>query len=349
VIVCEHLTAVVILSYNSLEWHKLFLPKIVEQATSGYDVVVVDHASPDSTAEFIEANYPSVKLIRLQKNKGFSGGYADALAQISAKYYILLSADFEVTDNWYPPLERAMEAHPDLGAVQPKIRFWKDRKLFEYAGAAGGFMDKWGYMFCRGRLFDTLEEDKGQYDTDITVFWASGGCLMVRSDAFHQVGGLDPDLFAHMEEIDLCWRLQNRGYKIGAIASATVFHVGGSIISYGSPQKTFYNYRNNLAIIVKNERLSKMLWLVPWRLVLDGVSCARFITQGQFKNIWAVARAHFSFYASLGSWIRKRRFEQKEKKNTKIRGVYSRSIIWKYFAQKKNTFDQLDFETEILE
>lgn len=348
-IVCEHLTAVVILSYNSLEWHKLFLPKIVEQAASGYDVVVVDHASPDSTADYILANYPTVKLIRLQQNQGFAGGYDAALAQISAKYYILLSADFEVTDNWYPPLEIAMESHKELGALQPKVRFWKDRKLFEYAGAAGGYMDKWGYMFCRGRLFDTLEEDKGQYDQDVNVFWASGGCLMVRSQAFHEAGGLDPDLFAHMEEIDLCWRLQNRGYKIAAIGSSTVFHVGGSIISYGSPQKTFYNYRNNLAIIVKNERLAKVLWLVPLRLVLDGVSCVRFVSQGQFNNIWAVARAHFSFYGTLGAWIRKRKVEQKVRKKGSISGIYSKSIIWKYFAQKKYTFDQLDLKPEILE
>lgn len=347
-IVCESLTAVVILSYNSVDWHKLFLPKIVEQCASGYDVVVVDHASPDNTAEFIQANFPTVKLISLKQNLGFAGGYAAALEQIQAKYFILLSSDFEVTDNWYPPMVAAMEGNPKLGALQPKVRYWKDRKLFEYAGAAGGFMDKWGYMFCRGRIFDALEEDKGQYDSNIKVFWASGGCLMVRSEAYFEVGGLDTALFAHMEEIDLCWRLQNYGYIIAAIGGATVFHVGGSVISYGSPQKTFYNYRNNLAILVKNERASKLLWLLPWRLVLDGVSCLPFLKEGKFKNIWAVLRAHFSFYATFFYWKKQRTAARKHAANADVKGIYQNSIILNYFLQKKSKFSQLDFEAETL-
>lgn len=346
--VCESLTAVVILSYNSLDWHKLFLPKIVEQSASGYDVVVVDHASPDNTAEFIQANFPTVKLVSLVHNRGFAGGYADALEQVKAKYFILLSSDFEVTDNWYPPLLSAMERDPKLGALQPKVRYWKDRELFEYAGAAGGFMDNWGYMFCRGRIFDTLEEDKGQYDTDIKVFWASGGCLMVRADAYFEVGGLDAALYAHMEEIDLCWRLQNHGYYIAAIGSSTVFHVGGSVISYGSPQKTFYNYRNNLAILVKNERAAKLLWLLPLRFILDGVSCLPFLRSGNFKNIWAVLRAHFSFYRTFSYWRRQRRSARRSAGTADVKGIYPKSIIIKYFLQKRTRFDQVGFDTETL-
>ncbi len=348
-IVCNTLTAVVILSYNSLEWHKLFLPKIVEQAASGYDVVLVDHASPDNTADYIQAHFPSVKLIRLEKNLGFAGGYAAALEKITAKYFVLLSADFQVTDNWFPPLLEAMEKDPQLGALQPKVRYWKEPELFEYAGAAGGFMDKWGYMFCRGRVFDHLEKDCGQYDDNVKVFWASGGCFMVRAAAYNAAGGLDTALFAHMEEIDLCWRLQNNGYTIGAIGNSTVFHVGGSVISYGSPQKTFYNYRNNLAILVKNEQAGKLLWLIPWRMILDGVSCLPYLRKGNFKNILAVLKAHYSFYTTLPYWLRQRKAARAAlKKGHSISGVFAQSVIVKYFIKKQLTFTQLGLKPETL-
>ncbi|HTO15373.1 MAG TPA: glycosyltransferase family 2 protein [Edaphocola sp.] len=337
------MTAVVILSYKSIEWHKLFLPKIIEQSSSGYDVVIVDHASPDDTSLFIKEHFPSVKLLRLEKNIGFAGGYAAALEQIKAKYFVLLSSDFEVTDYWFPPLIDLMESNPEIGALQPKIRYWKQRELFEYAGAAGGFMDKWGYMFCRGRVFNTLEEDIGQYDDSVEVFWASGGCLMVRSDAYFKAGALDVDLYAHMEEIDLCWRLQNMGYKIAAVGASTVFHVGGSIISYGSPQKTFYNYRNNLIIILKNEKWSKVLWLIPLRLVLDGVSCILFLKEGNFKNIWAVLKAHFSFYSKFGFWKKKRQVNDSKKTNKSLKTVYPRSIIIDYFLKHKKHFKDLNY------
>lgn len=347
-IVCEKRTAVVILSYNSIEWHKLFLPKIIEQAASGYEVVLVDHASPDDTAEFVRTNYPSVKLICLKDNLGFAGGYAAALEQIEAKYYILLSSDFEVTNDWYPPLEAAMEKDELLGAIQPKIRYWKQREFFEYAGAAGGFMDKWGYLFCRGRFFDTLEEDNGQYDSDIEVFWASGGCLMVRADAYHECGGLDADFYAHMEEVDLCWRLQNNGYTIGAVGSSTVFHVGGSIISYGSPAKTYYNYRNNLFLLLKNERASKIWWLLPWRLVLDGVSCGLFLVKGDFRNIAAVLKAHFHFYTRFFYWFKKRKTARQNAIGNTIKGVYFGSIIVDYFVKKRKKYTDLNLVDEKL-
>lgn len=347
-IVCESSTAVVILSYNSIDWHKLFLPKIIEQSASGYDVIVVDHASPDNTSEFIQHAFPSVKLIRLEENHGFAWGYAEALKQVQAEYYILLSSDFEVTDNWFPPLLAAMRQYPSLAACQPKIRYWKDRPYFEYAGAAGGFMDKWGYMFCRGRIFNTLEQDQHQYDDDIEVFWASGGCLMVRADKYHEAGGLDADLFAHMEEIDLCWRLKNAGYKIGAIGGSTVFHVGGSIISYGSPQKTYYNFRNNLVLLLKNERAARLFWLIPLRLVLDGVACLPFLLKGDVKNIWAVAKAHFHFYGSFGKWFRKRKAAQQLIRNRNTTGIHPHSIVAQYFIKGLKTFDKINAEMTTL-
>jgi len=251
-IVCSQDTAVVILSYNGKKWHELFLPKIVEEAKTGYDVIVVDNASTDDTYQYLQENFPTIKTLQITINRGFSNGYYEAFNQIKAKYYILLSADFEVTEGWYPPLYKAMEQHENLAACQPKIRYWREREYFEYAGAGGGFIDKLGYLFCRGRIFNDLEKDNGQYEDNIEVFWASGGCLMLRADLYHKAGGLDPDLYAHMEEVDLCWRIKNMGYSIGYIGGSTVYHVGGSIISYGSPQKLYYNFRNNLILLIKN-------------------------------------------------------------------------------------------------
>ncbi|WP_118972389.1 glycosyltransferase family 2 protein [Taibaiella koreensis] len=341
-IVASQDTAVVILSYNSRKWHELFLPKIVEQARQGYDVFVVDHASPDDTSEYIQHHFPYVQLIRLSENHGFAWGYAEALKQIQAKYYILLSSDFEVTDNWFAPIHAAMEADENMAACQPKIRYYRDRAYFEYAGAAGGFMDKWGYLFCRGRIFSTLEPDEGQYDTPADLFWASGGCFVVRSEIYHHLGGLDPDLFAHMEEVDLCWRMKNAGYKIGYVPGSTVFHVGGSIISYGSPQKTFYNFRNSLVLLLKNEKGGKLVWLLPLRLLLDGVAGLQLLASGQVKNILAIMRAHWSFFLSFGKWHRKRLTVKSLVTTRDEKGIYRRSIIMQYFVRGKKKFSQLD-------
>lgn len=341
-------TAVVILSYNSRKWHELFLPKICSEAGGDYEVFLVDHASPDDTSEFVRTHFPEVRLIQLKENHGFAWGYAQALNQIQAKYYVLLSSDFEVTDNWFTPLLHRMEHTPQLAALQPKIRYYKDRQFFEYAGAAGGFMDKWGYMFCRGRIFDTLESDNGQYDDAIEVFWASGGCLMVRSAVYHKVGGLDPDLFAHMEEIDLCWRMKNAGYKIGVEPSSLVFHVGGSIITYGSPQKTFYNFRNNLILLIKNEKSTKLWWLFPLRLVLDGIAGLQFLLKGQTKNMWAIVSAHFSLYATFFKWYNKRQSCKFKKATPNTSGVFQKSIIAQYFLKKKKHFSDLEITTKKL-
>lgn len=337
-------TAVVILSYNSRKWHELFLPGIVRESRSGYDVIVVDHCSPDDTSDFIRNNFPDVGLIRLEENHGFAWGYAEALKQIKAKYYILLSADFEVTTGWYAPLHTFMESHPDIAACQPKVRYYREKEYFEYAGAAGGFMDKWGYLFCRGRIFSTLEKDHGQYDSNMAVFWASGGCLMLRSDIYHQVGGLDPDLYAHMEEVDLCWRMKNAGYRIACTGQSTVFHVGGSIITYGSPQKTFYNFRNNLILLLKNDKASRLWWLLPLRLILDGIAGVQFLFKGDFKNIIAIIRAHFSFYRSFRFWSKKRKAAQAMVKQRNEEGIYPKSIILDYFLQSKKTFSNLKFD-----
>lgn len=341
-IVAQQDTAIVILSYNSRKWHELFLPKIAEQAKQGYDIFVVDHASPDDTADYITHHFPYIQLIRLTENHGFAWGYAEALKQIQAKYYILLSSDFEVTDNWFPPIHKAMEANENMAACQPKIRYYRDKEYFEYAGAAGGFMDKWGYLFCRGRIFATLEKDEGQYNDPATLFWASGGCFVVRADVYHHLGGLDPDLFAHMEEVDVCWRMKNAGYTIGYVPESTVYHVGGSVISYGSPQKTYYNFRNNLVLLLKNEKGSKLLWLLPLRLLLDGLAGLQFLAGGQLKNVLAIVKAHWNFFFTFGKWYRKRSAVQALATCRNQNGIYRKSIIVQYFAKGKKKFSDLD-------
>lgn len=347
-VVSSHDTAVVILSYNGKKWHEQFLPLIVAEAETGYEVIVADNASTDDTLQYVREHFPSVKTLHIPVNKGFANGYYEALQQVQAKYYILLSADFEVTPGWFPPLLTAMQRYPGLAACQPKIRYWRERESFEYAGAGGGFMDKWGYLFCRGRIFNDLEKDQGQYNDDIEVFWASGGCLMVRADLYHQVGGLDADLYAHMEEVDLCWRLKNAGYRIGYIGGSTVFHVGGSVISYGSPQKLYYNFRNNLVLLLKNEKGAKLFWLLPFRLMLDGLAGLQFLFQGKFKEIGIIIKAHFHFYGSIGKWLRHRKKAQKVVAHRNEEGLYRKSIIWQYFALRKKTFPQLKWEPKRL-
>lgn len=347
-IVCSQDTAVVILSYNGKKWHELFLPGIVAEAHTGYEVIVVDNASTDDTADYLRENFPTVKTLTIGINRGFSNGYYEALKQIQAKYYVLLSSDFEVTQGWFPPLLNAMQRYPGLAACQPKIRYWRDREYFEYAGAGGGFKDKLGYLFCRGRIFNTLEKDHDQYNDDIEVFWASGGCFMVRADLYHQLGGLDHDLYAHMEEVDLCWRLKNAGYRIGYIGQSIVYHVGGSVISYGSPQKLYYNFRNSLILLLKNERSSTLLWLFPMRLVLDGIAGLQMLLKGNFIGTWTILRAHFNFYGSLGKWIDRRKQAKKLVTHRNTEGIYPKSIVWQYFILRKFLFPKLKWEPKRL-
>lgn len=348
-VISSHETAVVILTYNGKNWHEKFLPLIVAEAATGYDVVIADNASTDDTLQYVQENFPTVKTLHIPVNKGFSNGYAEALKQIQAKYYVLLSADFEVTKGWFPPLINAMNRYQGLAACQPKIRYWRQREYFEYAGAAGGFMDKYGYLFCRGRIFTELEKDHNQYDDDIEVFWASGGCFMVKADLYHKHGGLDNDLYAHMEEVDLCWRLKNAGYKIGYIAQSTVYHVGGSVISYGSPQKLFYNFRNNLILLLKNEHISRLWWLLPYRLILDGVAGARALLSGRVSDTYTILRAHFSFYGSLGKWLKRRREHKKLVSHRNEEGRMQSSIVWQFFVLRKRTFDKLYWQPKKLQ
>jgi GT2 family glycosyltransferase len=308
--------------------------------------MLVDNASTDGTSDYVREHFPQVKILRLEINRGFANGYYEGLKQITATYYVLLSADFEITPGWFEPLHHLMQSNPQVGAVQPKIKYFKDKTKFEYAGAAGGLMDKWGYMFCRGRMFFTLEEDTGQYDDTVEIFWAGGGCCFVRAELYHSVGGLDTDLYAHMEEIDLCWRMQNRGYKIAYCGTSTVYHIGGSVISYGSPAKLFYNYRNNLALLTKNVPLSRLWWLLPFRLVLDGVAGLRAIIARDFTEVRAILKAHGNFYKTFGNWWAKRK-QLKSATNNIMRSsnvVYRKPLIVHYFLAGKKKFTQLNWQ-----
>ncbi len=336
-------TAVVVLSYNGKSYHEEFFPLLTAEAGDAYDVVLIDNASTDDTLAYVQSTFPSVKTIHLSKNGGFTGGYIEGIRYLQGyKYMVLLSADFEVTQGWFGPLHSAMESNPKRGACQPKIKYQKDKDYYEYAGAAGGFMDSMGYFFCRGRIFDTVEQDHGQYDTDIDCFWAGGGCIMLRSELYQELGGLEHDLYAHMEEIDLCWRMRNAGYAVTCITESTVYHVGGSVISYGSPQKTFRNFRNNLLIFVKNYHgLRFWPWLVA-RLLLDGLAGLQLLLKGEFENVWAVIRAHFSFYRLFPKFWSKRQVAKRlvsDVPNTA--GLYKGLLIWAYFFRKKRTYAQL--------
>jgi GT2 family glycosyltransferase len=261
--------AVVILNYNGLHWLKTFLEDVILKSKEA-EIYVADNASTDDSLDYVKQHFPSVKIVENKDNTGYAGGYNNALQHICADYYVLLNSDVEVTDNWISPIIEQMEKDKSIAACQPKIKKYDEKTHFEYAGACGGFIDKYGYPYCRGRIFDNLEEDKGQYDNPIEVFWASGACLFLRSTAFYEVGGFDWDFFAHMEEIDLCWKLKNKGYKIMCIPQSTVYHVGGGTLKNGSYFKTYLNYRNNLLMLYKNLEPKNRFKILFTRMLLDG-------------------------------------------------------------------------------
>lgn len=328
--------AVVILNYNGRAFLEQFLPTVL--ACSGHHTVyVADNASTDESVSLLQS-FPTVRLIRLKVNAGYAGGYNAALSQIQARYFLLLNSDVEVTPGWIESLYQFMELHPEAGACQPKVRSWHRRTHFEYAGAAGGYLDWLGYAFCRGRLFDTVEEDRGQYDDARPVFWATGACLLVRSAIFRQLGGFDADFFAHMEEIDLCWRMHRLGHQVWYCPGSTVYHVGGGTLPQTSPRKTFLNYRNSLAMLYKNLPGSQRGAVLLVRLILDGASALPYLFRGRFQNIWAIIRAHFAFYR----WLPKLRRERRNQERASAKVVlYPRSIVWQYFVRGRKTYAEL--------
>lgn len=333
--------AIVILNWNGRRFLEKFLPDVLKHSLEFARVIVADNASTDDSTGLLRKEFPGVEIIQLDNNYGFTGGYNRALEQVDAEFYLLLNSDVEVTQGWLKPLLEFMDLHLDAAGCQPKIRSFHDRQLLEHAGASGGFLDFLGYPFCRGRLFTTLEEDRHQYDESAPVFWATGACLLIRSKAFQQAGGFDERFFAHMEEIDLCWRLQLMGKSIWVVPRSVVYHVGGGTLPKNNPRKTFFNFRNNLLMLWKNLPLQTILWLLPLRLILDGIAGLKFLAEGHHQDFLAVIRAHFAFYR-LAFFSRERGKPEKHSiPLSGLKGIYRRSIVWEYYIRKNTTFQQL--------
>jgi len=326
--------AIVILNYNGKKFLQKFLPTVIGYS-EGSEIWIADNASTDDSMSWIREENLPVKTLTFAENLGYAGGYNRALAQIKADFYVLLNSDIEVTENWIGPVISYMKSDPAIAACQPKICAYDLRTHFEYAGAAGGYVDFLGYPFCRGRIFDTREEDRGQYDDTRDVFWATGACLFIRADAFHEAGGFDATFFAHMEEIDLCWRLKKKGYRISYCGYSKVYHVGGGTLHKSNPKKTFLNYRNNLIMLYKNLDRKERWKVIPIRLVLDGISSIRYIAAGALPDVFAIIRAHFAFYNLL------HRNAVAHTGGTNEVKLYNRSVVWEYFIQGRHTFPEL--------
>ena len=333
--------AIVILNYNGAHFLRQFLPGVLAYA-DGARVVVADNASTDDSLPLLRREFPAVQLLEFTENLGFCEGYNQALARLDRAYFVLLNSDVAVRPGWLRPLHAHLAAHPRTAAVQPKILAHANPTLFEYAGAGGGYLDALAYPFCRGRLFDTLETDLGQYDDPRPVAWASGACCLVRASAWRELGGLEPAFFAHMEEIDFCWRAQNAGYDIWYAGGASVVeHVGGGTLPKSSPRKTYLNFRNGLALLFKNAAPGELAAAFMLRLLLDWVAGLRFLAAGSWAEARAVGRAHLHFFLRLGYWRRRRTLARPRLRVSERAGTYAGSVVWAYFGQGRKQFNQL--------
>jgi GT2 family glycosyltransferase len=330
--------AIVILNWNGREFLRKFLPSVLANSQGIAEVIIADNASTDSSIEFLQDNFPEVRIITNRTNGGFARGYNEALADVEADYFVLLNSDIEVTPNWIEPVIKLMESDKNIAACQPKLRSYFEREKFEYAGAAGGFIDEYGYPFCRGRIFQNIETDSGQYDDAVEIFWATGACMFVRANLFKKFGGFDEDFFAHMEEIDFCWRLKNGGYKVMFCPDSVVFHVGGGTLPKKSSQKTYLNFRNNLSLLFKNLPSDLLFPVFAVRFPLDGIAALKFLFEAGFKDFYAVLRAHYYFYTHFRSLKQKRN----QFKQSMVRGIYKANLVSEYFLKKKKYFTQLD-------
>jgi len=326
--------AVVILNWNGKKLLEQFLPSVIAHSQET-DIYVADNASTDDSITFLKTTYPDVKIIQNKENGGYAKGYNDALKQVKADIFCLLNSDVEVTKNWLSPIKDTFKNETNTTILQPKILDYKNKDYFEYAGAAGGFIDKYGYPYCRGRLFNTIEKDLGQYNDTSEIFWASGACLFIRSHVFHELNGLDELFFAHMEEIDLCWRAKNLGYTIKYVGQSTIYHVGGATLSNSNPKKTYLNFRNSLYTLTKNAK-GNIAPKIFVRLILDGVASVKFLFEFKFKHIIAILKAHISFYSHLKHLLKQR----KQTKN-KIKYYQRKSIVIDYFVNKIDNYKRL--------
>ena len=327
--------AVVILNWNGKPLLEKYLPSVI-QYSEGFDIYVIDNASEDNSVQFLKEKYPSIEIIRNSENGGFAKGYNDGLKYVDADIFCLLNSDIEVTPNWLLPVQEIFDTKEKIAIVQPKILDHKRKDHFEYAGAAGGFIDQLGYPFCRGRIFQSLEKDIGQYDDDREIFWATGACMFIRGEVFRNLGGFDEDYFAHQEEVDLCWGAQNKGHIVYYTAKSHVYHLGGSTLNNMNPKKTYLNFRNSLFSITKNLPRRKAFTIIFIRLILDGIAALRFILQFKLNHCAAILKAHLSFYTQFRRMYRKR-----EKANFIIKYYTTKSIVWSHFVNQVNNFSAL--------
>jgi len=331
--------AIVILNWNGRKYLETFLPFVLQSTYANKEVILADNASTDDSVDFVKTNFPDVRIISLEKNLGFASGYNAALKLVEADYYVLLNSDVEVSPGWVEPVIEWMEIDSTIGAAQPKILSYADRGLFEYAGAAGGWMDNFGYPFARGRVFETCEKDLGQYDDAAPVFWASGAAMFVRAKLYHQLEGLDEYFFAHMEEIDFCWRAQLAGHRIFVCPQSVVYHVGAGTLQKESKRKLFLNFRNNLIMLYKNLPFAELIWKIPFRLLLDLVSAIKFLVDGKPALSITVFKAQLAFL--YWAMFKKSASVFPNSKVQNLMGWYDQSIVWKYFVSGKKTFTEI--------
>ena len=327
----EKKIAVVVLNWNGVELLKQFLPSIMqhsEQAT----IYLADNNSSDDSIQMVTEQFPLIKIIKNDANYGYASGYNMALKNVEEEYYALVNSDIEVTENWLDPILTIFDNKPEIAIIQPKILDFKNKSNFEYAGAAGGFIDQYGFPFCRGRVFATIENDNQQYDDEQEIFWASGACFFIRKEVYQKLNGFDGDFFAHQEEIDLCWRAFNLGYKVNYTYKSVVYHVGAATLNQSNPKKTFLNFRNSLVMLVKNLPKSKLISVIFIRLCLDGLAGIQFIIKGKFKHCFAILKAHFYFYHLISKNIQKRNSSQKENY------YHTKSIVYSYFVRNIRMF-----------
>jgi GT2 family glycosyltransferase len=331
--------AIVILNWNGQKYLEQFLPSVFNSPYPNLQIIVGDNDSTDHSLHFLKENFPLVKIIRNEKNFGFAEGYNKVLSQVDADYFILLNSDVEVTSGWIKPVIDLMESDQNIAIAQPKIKSLMNRTHFEYAGAAGCFIDYLAYPFCRGRIFDAVEEDKGQYNDDKEIFWAAGCALFIRSEVWRRVKGLDENFFAHMEEIDLCWRVKNLGFKVMYCGASTIYHVGGGTLDAESPFKTYLNFRNNHYLIKKNIHPKRAKFLIPLRFCLDFLALIKFLLEGKWKNALAISKAHRHVIKALMS--KKIVYNSDISATPNLTGMYDRSIVWDYFVNGKRKFSEL--------
>lgn len=335
-------TAIVILNWNGLDFLKKFLGTVIKySASSDTDVYIADNGSTDGSIEWVIQNFISVKILTLGSNHGFAGGYNIALEQINATYFLLLNSDIEVTEGWLQPLVSFMEMNPDVASCQPKILSYDHRDHFEHAGAAGCYIDKYGFPFCRGRIFYNIEKDTGQYDTRADVFWSSGACMIVRAEAWKKSGGFDASFFAHMEEIDLCWRFNKAGYRVCYIPESVIYHVGGGSLPYTSPFKTYLNFRNSLYLLYKNLPDNKLQSVMFIRKILDGIAALSFLGKGDLVNFRSVLKAHIDYYRNKKELKAKRKTVMQLDAIRTPSCVLNKSIVFEFYVKGRRTFDLL--------